>query len=109
MKTFLSLMNRIPPPMAVLIAREGRHPTPLIKVAQKANLSQQRVVWITSQKTWDKVPAGEASALLAACGITPSTIGRQIQYIRRTMRSKEPLAKRLQQSGSLRLLAALAP
>lgn len=109
MKTFLSIMNRIPPAMAVLIAREGRHPMTLAKVAQRASLSRQRLVWVTSQKDWSEIPAWEASSILAACGITPSTIGRQIQYIRRMKKAKDPLAKRLQQPGSLRLLAALAP
>ena len=108
MKTFLSLMNRIPPAMAVLIAREGRRPMSITKVAQRANLSVQRVVWITSQTGWGDVPAGEASSLLAACGVTPSTLGRQLQYIKRASRAKSPLSKRLQQRGASRLLATLS-
>jgi len=107
-KTYLTLMDRIPPPAAALIAREGRRPLPLKEIALRASLTPQRAVWITSQSSWAPIPCGEAAAFMAACGITPSTIVSHLRYIRRLAEGKAPLSARLKQPGTLRLLAALA-
>jgi len=108
MNGFLQSMDRIPPPMAALIARRGRSPMTLDAVAKAAGISKQRAVWITSMTSWAKVPTGEASAFLAACGVTPASVGQQLQYIKRASKAKSPLSKRLQKGGASRLLAALA-
>lgn len=77
-------------------------------VAKAAGISKQRAVWITSMTSWAKVPTGEASAFLAACGVTPASVGQQLQYIKRASKAKSPLSKRLQKGGASRLLATLA-
>jgi len=108
MTSFLVSMDRIPPAMAALIARRGRNPMTISQVAKAAGMSKQRAVWITGLTSWSNVPAGEASAFLAACGVTPATAGRQLQYIKRASTAKSPLAKRLQKGGAARLLATLS-
>ena len=106
-KTYLHLMDRIPPPAAALIAREGRMPITIKQIALRANLSVQRATWISSQESWVDVPVGDACAFMAGCGIYPSTMADSIRYIRRAVKGKAPFSRRLGKPGALRLLAAL--
>lgn len=108
MKTYLTILDTFPPSLCRLLARSGGVGLTDKELAQRAGWSVQKVISIGALPSWESVSVGDMAKFMAACGIYPSNIRHHRRYLKRTLRSKTPLARlRLQPGATLRLLAAL--
>ena len=108
MTTYLTIANRLPPPLCRLVARVRRRGMTDSEVAQRAGLSVQKVVWIAVQPDWSTVTVGDMAAFMTGCGVAPSNIRHHLRFIRRTAKSANPLSHlRLPAGAATRLIAAL--
>ena len=88
-KTYLLMWERLSPIECRLAARRSwRTPLTMNEIAERSGLTMQKIRWITSQETWERVTIGDASRFRFGCGITPSNESRHIAYLSRTQSNK---------------------
>jgi hypothetical protein len=108
MKTYLSIANRLPPPLCRLVARVGRRGMTDGAIAERSGLSIQKVVWISCQPDWSTVTVGDMAAFMTGCGVGPENLRHHLRFLRRTAKSANPLSHlRIPEGSTLRLLASL--
>lgn len=91
----LDLLNRITPVQCVAIARRLDRrgvPITIAEIASRSGMSIQRATWIGRQSSWGSVSVGQASAFMAACGVTLRNHALQLRYIRNTSKRDWPMA-----------------
>lgn len=108
MRTYLTIVDEFPPALCRLVARNQRRGLTDRELAARLGWSIQKVVHISSAGSWSAISVGDMASFMTACGVMPSTIRHQRRYLKRTMRSEDPLHHlRLPAGATLRLLAAL--
>lgn len=108
MKTYLAILDEFPPCLCRLLARHNRRGMTDMEIAKRAGWSIQKVVQMAASASWEFIPVGEAATFMAACGVYPANLRVHRRYLKRTIRSKNPMARlRLAPGSTLRLLAAL--
>lgn len=109
MTLLLEIVNRYPPVLCRMLAREpNRRRTTVGQLAARTNLSPRTVIRLSKRKSWDGVDVKVVSSFMAACGVDLSHTKRIESYIKRAMeqgidRSFRHLNKKIKQhlAGSL--------
>ena len=81
--TVLEWLDRMPPRVCRLVARDGRAMRGLTnrQVAERSGLTVLRVMHLSVLHTWKDVPIGEIDAFRRGCGITPANERRVRAYV----------------------------
>jgi hypothetical protein len=83
--SYLDQLDRLPPNICRLIAREGRRqPLDNAALAARSGLTIERIAYISKLRSWASVTVGEMDAFRTACGISPTNQSRHYWYVRRT-------------------------
>lgn len=86
--SLLAGLDRLPPNICRLIARDRRRPLTNDELAARSGLPVKRVVFIAKLKSWARVPVGQVDAFRSACGITPQNQSRHLFYLQRTFNDR---------------------
>lgn len=80
------MVDRLPPFICRLIAREGRPPRLLTlhELAKRSGLPMARVAHLSRLKSWRNVPIEEVDAFRKGCGINSTNQWKHIFYLTRT-------------------------
>ena len=106
--TYLTIANRLPPPLCRIVARVGRRGMTDTQIAERSGLTVQKVVWISVQADWSNVTVGDMASFMTGCGVAPGNIRHHLRYLRRTAKSTNSLSHlRLPEGTTLRLLSAI--
>lgn len=79
------IVNRLPPIIVRIQAREHGKPLDNEEIARRAGMTVQRLVRIYTAWDWNGVSLGEVDRVRAACGVTLRTQYRILGYIKRTL------------------------
>lgn len=83
-KSLLAMLDRLPPNICRLVARDHRRPLTNHQLAERSGLSIKKIVHISRQKSWTNVPVGQVDQFRTACGVTMQNLAAQLYYLRRT-------------------------
>jgi hypothetical protein len=84
---WLEKMDRLPPNVCRLIAREphkSKVPRTTETIAKFSGFSKQKVLHISRLRTWKDVTVGDMEAFKLGCGLTPGRECIQVAYIKRS-------------------------
>jgi hypothetical protein len=82
--TLLIHMDKIPPNLCRVLARNGRLAKTNKEISEASGLTLKRVGEISRLTTWAKVDVNHASAFAAACGVDLVNQGQVRKYLLRT-------------------------
>jgi hypothetical protein len=88
MSSLVENLNRLPPCLVRLIARDPRHPgrrLPLLRIAQRAGLSYGAVARLSLKRSWSNVTPRVIDCFCSACGVDILHPKRSLQYLKRTL------------------------
>lgn len=86
MKSYLEKLDRLPPFVCLLIARnKDGSPVGIKEVARRLGVTPYAARKVLRLQSWRSVPVGTVDQFRAACGVTPETERLQIAYLKRTM------------------------
>ncbi len=81
--TLVIHMDKIPPNLCRILARNGRKAMTNREIADASGLTIKRVGEIARQTSWGKVDVCQASAFAAACGVDLVKQGQVRKYLMR--------------------------
>lgn len=85
MNSYLEKLDRLPPFLCLLIARnKDGSPVSIKEVAKRLGVTVYAARKVLTLTSWASVPVEKVDAFRAACGVTPKTERLQIAYIKRT-------------------------
>ena len=76
-------LDKLPPNLVRLIARDGRKALSNRYIARKSGLSLKKIGQISKMKTWADLQEGEAAAFADACGADLITQAKTRKYLMR--------------------------
>src|SRR5687768_6120018 len=88
---FVSRLDEFPPCLIRLLAREPgqrRRPLSYRQIAVRSGLPIQKIYALSKLPSWRNVPTGLVEPFMKGCGIDPSCLWRQRDYVRRTYSGK---------------------
>lgn len=91
MPDLLQRLDRFPPCLCRVIARDGRgRPLTSHEIAERGGISRTQVDRISRLTTWATVPIGTADAYLSGCRINPFQMRRHVQFRKRLQDANNP-------------------
>lgn len=85
MNSYLEKLDRLPPFICLLIARnKDGSPVSIKEVARRLGVTVYAARKVLTLTSWASVPVEKVDSFRAACGVTPKTERLQIAYIKRT-------------------------
>lgn len=87
MAYWLERLNRLPPNVCRLLAREphrAKVPLTTEQIAKRSGLSKQTVLKISKLRSWASVTLQNLERFEFGCGIRPGSEARQLWYLKRT-------------------------
>tara|TARA_Y100000034_G_C6722777_1_gene319838 strand:- start:215 stop:529 length:315 start_codon:yes stop_codon:yes gene_type:complete len=76
-------LDKLPPNLVRLIARDGRKALSNRDIARKSGLSLKRIGQISKMTTWGSLQVGEAAAFADACGVDLINQAKTRKYLMR--------------------------
>lgn len=90
--TLLELADQLPPNICRLIARDCKKGLTNAQIAERAGMTEQRVAYISTRKTWAGLSIEDIDSFRKGCGITVRNAAYQLRYMTRSYASsKRPL------------------
>ena len=74
-------LDKLPPNLVRLIARDGRKALSNRDIARKSGLSLKRIGQISKMTTWGSLQVGEAGAFADACGVDLINLAKTRKYL----------------------------
>src|SRR5437660_1035509 len=88
MSNLTQTLDRLPPCLVRLVARDRHHPgrrMPLLDIADRSGLSYGAVARLSHKKTWSGTAPLVIDRYCAACGVDILHPRRALQYLKRTL------------------------
>jgi hypothetical protein len=102
MSSLVETINRFPPCLVRLVARNGHtgQRLPLHALAQRAGLSYGTVHRLSTKRTWANVPPAIIDAFCRACGVDILHPASKLRYLRRVLSDPAGYKKLAAESGA---------
>lgn len=88
MPSLLERLDRTPPVICRCLARRDGRALTSAELAKATGLTEHWINRLSRRKSWAGIKIVVADKLLAACGVDPFNLKRQLEYLRRQKKAK---------------------